>query len=67
VMQRLFPKLANTTEVPATMKKLMAEGAKGASNGHGFYDYTPEEAARWQKLLEENVWRVRETLDELFP
>jgi 3-hydroxybutyryl-CoA dehydrogenase len=67
VMKRLFPKLANTTEVPATMKKLMADGAKGASNGHGFYDYTPEEAARWQQLLEENVWRVRETLDELFP
>lgn len=67
VMKRLFPKLSNATEVPATMKKLMAEGAKGASNGHGFYNYTPEEVARWQRLLEENVWRVRETLDELFP
>lgn len=67
VMKRLFPKLSNATEVPATMQKLIAEGAKGASTGHGFYDYTPEEAARWQKLLEENVWRVRETLDELFP
>ncbi|HTL27663.1 MAG TPA: 3-hydroxyacyl-CoA dehydrogenase NAD-binding domain-containing protein [Tepidisphaeraceae bacterium] len=67
VMERLFPKLANTTEVPETMKKLMADGAKGATSGHGFYDYTPEEAKRWQALLEENVWRVRETLNDLFP
>ncbi|MGB7158354.1 MAG: 3-hydroxyacyl-CoA dehydrogenase family protein [Tepidisphaeraceae bacterium] len=65
VMKRLFPQLSNASEVPATMRAVVESGAKGISNGRGFYDYTPEEAQRWERLLVENVWKVRALQDEL--
>ena len=63
VMQRLWPKLSCTTEVPQLMKDLVASGAKGISNGKGFYNYTPEEAARWEKKLIDNVWASRAAIE----
>jgi 3-hydroxybutyryl-CoA dehydrogenase len=67
VMERLFPKLSNSSEVPETMRKLIARGAKGISNGRGFYDYSPEEARRWEQLLIEHVWNVRAMAEKYFP
>jgi 3-hydroxybutyryl-CoA dehydrogenase len=65
VMARLFPQLSNSGEVPAKMREVVASGAKGISNGRGFYTYTPEEAHRWERMLIENVWKVRALQDEL--
>jgi 3-hydroxybutyryl-CoA dehydrogenase len=65
VMERLWPKLSCATEVPQLMRTLVDGGAKGVSNGKGFYDYTPEEAERWERILTENVWKVRALQDEL--
>lgn len=59
VMERLLPTLSRDTNVPPTMRDLVASGAKGVANGHGFYDYTPDEAERWQKRLDDHVWAVR--------
>jgi 3-hydroxybutyryl-CoA dehydrogenase len=67
VMKRLWPKLSCATEVPALMRELIESGAKGISNGHGFYDYTPEQAKQWEARLSENVWKVRALQDELLP
>jgi 3-hydroxybutyryl-CoA dehydrogenase len=67
VMQRLFPQLSNATEVPRAMRDLIERGGRGVGNGVGFYDYTPEQAARWERVLRENVWRVRAMQDELTP
>ena len=67
VMERLFPQLSTSTVVPETMRKLVDSGALGIANGRGFYPYTPEEAARWQAAVEENVWRVREAQAEVLP
>jgi 3-hydroxybutyryl-CoA dehydrogenase len=67
VMKRLFPLLSTSDQVPETMRRLVESGATGVANGRGFYDYTPEEAARWQALLVENVWRVRSIQSELLP
>lgn len=44
VMESLLPHLCNSQELPEVMKKLQEENAGGTANGHGFYDYTPEEA-----------------------
>jgi 3-hydroxybutyryl-CoA dehydrogenase len=65
VMKRLFPLLSTSGELPETMRRLVESGAVGVANGRGFYNYTPEEAARWQALLVENVWRVRAIQSEL--
>ncbi|WP_437230656.1 3-hydroxyacyl-CoA dehydrogenase family protein [Planctomicrobium sp. SH661] len=65
VMQRLFPELSRSVEVPAAMQKLMDSGAKGIANGSGFYEYAPEDKARWERLLTENVWQVNQMLKAL--
>jgi 3-hydroxybutyryl-CoA dehydrogenase len=60
VMSRLFPTLFNGKEIPVTIQRLVDSDAKGISNGKGFYNYSREDAERWEKLLRENVWRARE-------
>jgi 3-hydroxybutyryl-CoA dehydrogenase len=67
VMQRLFPLLNATTEVPRTMQELVETGAHGVSTLRGFYTYTPQDRERWQRLLTENVWAVRKMADRCFP
>jgi 3-hydroxybutyryl-CoA dehydrogenase len=66
VMKRLWPQLSCAKDVPAMMTQLVESGAKGISNGRGFYNYTPEEARQWEQRLSENVWRVRQMMSELF-
>lgn len=67
VMKRLFPKLSNAAEIPLPMRELIESGATGIGNGRGFYRYTPEDTERWQKLLIEHVWKVREMNEAYFP
>jgi len=64
VMKRLWPKLSCATEVPQVLTDLIDDGAKGISNGKGFYNYTPEEAERWEQRLIENVWIARAAIDK---
>jgi 3-hydroxybutyryl-CoA dehydrogenase len=64
VMRRLWPQLSCAKEVPRLMTELVDSGARGISNGRGFYEYTEQEASRWQRLLVENVWKVRELYPE---
>jgi 3-hydroxybutyryl-CoA dehydrogenase len=67
VMKRLWPKLSTATEVPKAMRDVVDSGGKGIANGHGFYNYTPEEAREWERRLRENVWTVRDLTARLFP
>lgn len=59
VMKDLFPTLNNQTEVPKLIDDLVKDGAKGISNAHGFYDYTPEEAQLWKETFEEFSYDIR--------
>ena len=59
VMKDLFPELSNATEAPAFMEDLVSAGAKGVSNAHGFYTYTPESAERWEEKFIEFSYDVR--------
>jgi len=59
VMKDLFPELNCETEVPQTMKKLLQDGALGVSNGKGFYNYTPEQAKRWEALFLKFNYEIR--------
>lgn len=63
VMKRLFPTLSNSTDVPEAIRKLVENGAQGIRNGRGFYNYSPEEARRWEQRLMDNVWRLRQIDD----
>jgi 3-hydroxybutyryl-CoA dehydrogenase len=49
------------------MKELASSGARGVANGRGFYQYTPEEAERWEALFRKHAWRVARLQNEYFP
>lgn len=65
VMERLWPELSRSTEVPSRMKELVESGALGIANGRGFYQYSPEAAVHWEQKWTENVWRVNRMREEL--
>ncbi|MEP7109965.1 MAG: 3-hydroxyacyl-CoA dehydrogenase family protein [Ferruginibacter sp.] len=53
VMKDLFPTLSNQTETPKLIALIANDGGNGITNGNGFYKYTKEEAAEWEKAFEE--------------
>jgi 3-hydroxybutyryl-CoA dehydrogenase len=59
VMEDLLPELCCSKEVPALIRKVVDKGGLGVANAQGFYDYTPEEARRWQKRFLKFSYDVR--------
>jgi 3-hydroxybutyryl-CoA dehydrogenase len=59
VMEDLFPDLNCSKDVPELMKRMVESGAEGIRNAKGFYQYTPEEAARWEKLFLKFSYEIR--------
>ncbi len=53
VIKDLFPTLSNQTVMPRLIEAIAKEGGNGIANGKGFYQYTKEEAAEWEKAFEE--------------
>jgi 3-hydroxybutyryl-CoA dehydrogenase len=66
-MQHVMPSLNNAVELPPVMQELAAAGARGITNGRGFYSYTPEEAQQWEELYRKHAWRVAQMQNEYFP
>ena len=59
VMRDLLPDLNASPEIPSLMRKVVESGGRGVSNGRGFYEYTDEEAKRWQEKFEEFNLKIR--------
>lgn len=59
VIKGLWPELNNSTKPPEMFEKLVASGAKGTPNAHGFYPYTKESAERWEKLFIDFTYEIR--------
>lgn len=70
-MACVLPTLSNAVEVPEPIRSMMTTesvaGAAGVRDGHGFYDYTPEQAQAWERIYRDQVWRVRQAIDAAFP
>jgi 3-hydroxybutyryl-CoA dehydrogenase len=66
-MSGVLPTLSNATEVPEPILSMMQANASGVRDGHGFFDYTLEEAKVWEEIYRAQVWRVRQAVDEVFP
>ncbi len=60
VMKDLLPELSTSPAIPAVMRRVVKSGGRGISNGRGFYRYTPEEAARWEKLFLKFNYEIRQ-------
>jgi 3-hydroxybutyryl-CoA dehydrogenase len=63
----VLPTLSKEDSVPKVLSALAAEKAQGTINGHGFYEYTVEDAARWDQLLRQHAWKVKCLVDDERP
>jgi 3-hydroxybutyryl-CoA dehydrogenase len=59
VMKDLLPDLSTEKEIPRLMRDVVESGGRGISNGHGFYNYTEEEAKAWEARFVEFNYRIR--------
>jgi 3-hydroxybutyryl-CoA dehydrogenase len=50
--REIYPTLSNTTEVPACLERLVAEGRLGMKSGAGFFGWTAESAAQTRAAYE---------------
>jgi 3-hydroxybutyryl-CoA dehydrogenase len=66
-MKGVLPTLSNADAVSPVLQDLADSGARGIINGHGFFDYTPEEAKSWEELYRKHSWRVTQMQNEYFP
>lgn len=51
VMKDLFPELSNQKTVPKLIDDIAKAGGNGVFNGKGFYEYTPDEAKKWEETF----------------
>ncbi|GAB3907896.1 3-hydroxyacyl-CoA dehydrogenase family protein [Larkinella knui] len=51
IFKNLFPKLSNDDRVPAVMQRMIDLKARGTQSVQGLYDYTDEEARRWDEAF----------------
>lgn len=66
VMEGLFPELSQAEQVPVFMKNLVSQGHNGLSTGSGFYNYTAETAANWERLFINFSLEIRR-LSDVYP
>lgn len=66
-MSPVLSTLSNQTEVPEPLLSMMQSNAGGVTDGHGFFEYTTEQAREWEEIYRKQVWRVRQAVDEIFP
>lgn len=66
-MQAVLPTLSNAAELPEPLRKLVESNARGTAGGRGFYEYTEEEARRWEELFLQHAWTVRELMNRYDP
>ncbi len=66
-MSHVLPTLSNSTRIPPVLRKMARSGARGITNGRGFFRYTKEEAHAWEKLYRRHALRVTEMQNEYFP
>ncbi|MES2872319.1 MAG: 3-hydroxyacyl-CoA dehydrogenase family protein [Bacteroidota bacterium] len=59
VMKDLNPTLCNDTGMPKLIDDIVKAGGKGVSNGHGFYNYTPEEAKMLEETFADFTYEIR--------
>lgn len=58
VMRELLPTLSNQTTIPKLIDDIVKDGGNGVFNGHGFYEYTPEQAQKWQESYQSFAYEM---------
>jgi 3-hydroxyacyl-CoA dehydrogenase len=64
VMGDLLPDLSTEKGIPKLIRDVVEGGGRGIRNGRGFYDYTDEEAKKWEERFLEFNYRIRRLTQE---
>jgi 3-hydroxybutyryl-CoA dehydrogenase len=64
VMEGLLPELSQSTAVPKLMEKTVKRGARGISNGKGFYSYSKASSRKWEKAWVEFTYDVKKLAEK---
>jgi 3-hydroxybutyryl-CoA dehydrogenase len=59
VMKDLLPELSCQRSIPTLMEEVVGSGGLGVANGRGFYEYTPEQARRWEEIFLKFTYEIR--------
>jgi len=59
VMEGLMPELNTGTKVPKLMRDKVKSGALGIANQKGFYKYSKDDAAKWEKVWVDFTYDIR--------
>lgn len=64
VMKDLNPELGTDTELPQSFLNLVNRGNTGVDSGQGFYYYPDDEAEKWENLLQEFSFEIKELFNQ---
>lgn len=53
IFSNVFPQLSNSNGIPPAMQKMIDIQAKGTQTSKGFYEYTGNEAGKWEEAFSE--------------
>jgi 3-hydroxybutyryl-CoA dehydrogenase len=59
VMKDLLPDLNTSPDMPACIAKVVESGGRGITTGRGFYRYSAEEAAQWEREFLKFNYEIR--------
>jgi 3-hydroxybutyryl-CoA dehydrogenase len=59
VMRDLLPDLSTDPGIPKLMRDAVEAGGRGIKNGRGFYQYSQDEAKRWEDKFREFNYKIR--------
>ena len=58
VAEQLFPAIDRSAEPPLSLREKVARGELGLKTGHGFYAWTPDEAAALRKRIGDGLTAI---------
>lgn len=66
-LEGVLPSLNSATELSPTFKDFIEKDSSGRSETAGFYQYAKGETKRWEELLREHAWVIRDLMSRYFP
>lgn len=66
-LEGVLPSLNSATKLSPIFQNFIERDAGGTTDGARFYQYGEGEARRWEELLREHAWVVRDLMSRYFP
>ena len=65
--ETIVPSLCHSDKMPPMLQKLADENALGVVNGHGFFEYTKDEAELLETRFRKHAWAMTQLMNDYSP